>query len=303
MPKILVVDDSAADRTLVSGLLERQPEWLIRQCVNGREALDTLRAPLPDLVVTDLQMPEMDGLELVRSLKEDWPFIPVILLTARGSEDIAAQALRAGAASYVPKHRLGRDLVETIRRVLTAVAADESAHRLHHYLDSSHQTLRLRNDPSQIGLLTLHVQQQLRCLPLGDETERLRVSLAFEEALKNACLHGNLELNAPASLDRPALLQAIQSRAAESPFAERMIHVDLMVDRAAATFVVRDDGRGFDHRFLLQSAVLDDQEQASCRGLALMRTIFDEVRYNESGNKVTLVKRGISPETVADDEE
>ncbi|MGD9856837.1 MAG: response regulator [Planctomycetaceae bacterium] len=303
MVTILLVDDSAVDRKLVGGLLRRQQGWSVVDCGNGQEAVAKLVPPLPDVIVTDLQMPEMDGLELVRAVKEDWPFIPVILLTARGSEAIAVNALRGGAASYVPKRRLGADLVETIRRILAAVDADRVGQRLQHYLSSSHQTFRLRNDLDQIGLLTLYVQQQLRCLPLGDETERLRVCLALEEALKNACLHGNLEMQAPATLERGQLLQTIQSRAAQPPYSQRRIHADLRVDRQAATFIVRDEGGGFDHAQLLASAVLDDQEQASTRGLALMRTIFDDVTFNEAGNEVALVKRGIKPDDVPDDDE
>lgn len=307
MPNILVVDDAAADRTLVSGLLRRQAGWMTITCNNGREALKTLTEtrtpPLPDLVVTDLQMPEMDGLELVRVIKEEWPSIPVILLTARGSEEIAVEALRGGAASYVPKRRLGVDLVETIRRVLAAVDADQAGQHLQHYLTASHQTFLLRNDLEQIRWLTLHVQQQLRCLPLGDEIERLRVSLAFEEALRNACLHGNLELTNPGRMERGELLRAIQSRGAELPYSQRRIRAVVRVDRQRAEFTIRDEGRGFDHARLLASAVLDDQEQASSRGLALMRTIFDEVTFQDSGNEVLLVKRGVVTECLTDDEE
>ncbi len=308
MPAILVVDDSAVDQKLVSGLLKREPDWSVAVCGNGREAVSALTSPsadrpMPDLIVTDLQMPEMDGLELVQAVKEDWPFIPVILLTARGSEEIAADALRGGAASYVPKRRLGADLVETVRRVLAAVDADQTGHRLQHYLYTSHQTFRLRNDLDQIGQLTLYVQQQLRCLPLGDETERLRVCLGLEEALKNACLHGNLEMEAPTEIGRQELLRTIQVRASQQPFSQRQIHVGLKVDRDVATFSVRDEGDGFDHARLLQSAVLDDQEDASTRGLALMRTIFDEVTFNEAGNEITLVKRGVNPDDLLDDDE
>jgi CheY-like chemotaxis protein len=69
---------------------------------NGRDALEKIKSAPPDLVVTDLVMPEMDGLELVKEVRRTYPTIPVILMTAHGSEEIAAAALKAGAASYVP---------------------------------------------------------------------------------------------------------------------------------------------------------------------------------------------------------
>ena len=65
------------------------------------------------MILTDLVMPDMEGLELVRRVRAEHPQIPVILVTAYGSEDVAMQALRAGAANYIPKKQLARDLVPT----------------------------------------------------------------------------------------------------------------------------------------------------------------------------------------------
>lgn len=305
MPSILVVDDSAVDRKLVSGLLAREADWSTQTSINGREALSLLETPpLPDLIVTDLQMPEMDGLELVEAIKNEYPFIPVVLLTAKGSEEIAADALRRGAASYVPKRRLADDLVETITRILNSVDADRHHLRLLHYLSASDQTFLLRNDLEQIGQLATYVQQLLRCLPLGDETERLRVSLAFEEALANACVHGNLEVDTPlAGTSNDELTQLVQQRASQAPYFSRRIEVRAQVDRAQASFTIRDEGAGFDHGTLLANAVLDDQGVASTRGLALMRTIFDKVTFNEAGNEVTLVKQALTVDALLDEDE
>jgi len=287
----------------IAGLLARQPDWSAPTCVHGREAIAVLETPpLPDVIVTDLQMPEMDGLELVEAVKDEHPFIPVILLTAKGSEEIAADALRRGAASYVPKRRLAEDLVSTISRILTSIDADRNHLRLLRHLSSSDQTFALRNDFEQISQLATHVQQLLRCLPLGDETERLRVSLAFEEALRNACLHGNLEIASPATgADPEELSKLIRRRSAENPYCKRRIEVTTRIDRQTATFVIRDEGPGFDHTKLLGEAVLDDQEDASTRGLALMRTIFDQVEFNEPGNRVTLVKNALTVDQILDE--
>src|ERR1700730_9966939 len=103
MATLLVVDDSAMDRRLVGGILDKNPEWTVLYAVNGKEALAEIENNIPDLVLTDMQMPEMNGLQLVTTVKEEYPLIPVVLMTAQGSEEIAVQALRAGAASYVPK--------------------------------------------------------------------------------------------------------------------------------------------------------------------------------------------------------
>ena len=81
----------------------------------------TLKERLPDLIVTDLQMPRMDGLALVEAVRSDHPSVPVVLITAHGSEDIAAKA-RSGAASYVPKRHLAQDLAAVVTHIIAMAA-------------------------------------------------------------------------------------------------------------------------------------------------------------------------------------
>ena len=119
MATILVVDDSPVDRNLVGGLLKMAPSApTVRFACNGREAMEFIRHEVPQLVVTDLMMPEMDGLDLVADIVKTHASVPVVLMTGAGSEEIAVQALRAGAASYVPKSALADMLVETIESLL-----------------------------------------------------------------------------------------------------------------------------------------------------------------------------------------
>ncbi len=87
MHTVLVVDDSAIDRRLASGLLERDGGYQILLATCGKDALVALKAQPIDLVLTDLQMDEMDGLELVEAVRADFPLTPVILMTALGSEE------------------------------------------------------------------------------------------------------------------------------------------------------------------------------------------------------------------------
>ena len=125
MPSVLVVDDLPADRHLVAEYLKDAFE--LRFAANGAEALEKLEQGTPDLVVTDLMMPEVDGLELVRACRSQYPLVPVILMTSQGTEETVVQALQQGAASYVPKHAFPRRLVSTVRNVL-AVSGHRRVH-------------------------------------------------------------------------------------------------------------------------------------------------------------------------------
>jgi CheY-like chemotaxis protein len=292
VPNVLVVDDSEVDRRLVGGLLDKHGGFGVVYARDGRAALREFATAVPDLVLTDLQMPEMDGLELVTAIKGDFPLTPVILMTAQGSEDIAAEALRRGAASYVPKKRLAEALIETVERVLSAACEDRTHSRLMHHVTASDMSFEIGNDPSLMQSLVSYLQQSLRCLPLGDETERLRVGIALDEALKNAYYHGSLEVTTGVGWPhRKAIDQIVRERLREGPYRDRRIRVRARITRSEARFEIRDEGPGFDHARYENAAETGFKEEDTGRGIVLMRTIMDEIRYNDDGNEVTLIKR------------
>jgi DNA-binding response OmpR family regulator len=100
---VLVVDDHPEVRAWIRGHLA--PRYRVLEAANGREALATARRGTPDLVVSDVMMPEMDGYDLVRALRADPELeaVPVVLLTARGSDESRIEGLRRGADVYLTK--------------------------------------------------------------------------------------------------------------------------------------------------------------------------------------------------------
>lgn len=118
--KVLVVDDSPLTRELLVSLLESVGYQVI-QAVDGGQAVDVLGREAVDIVVTDLEMPRVDGLELTRRLKSHATFrsLPVVIVTTRGSEADRRRGMEAGADGYVTKGDLVRqDLVDVVARLL-----------------------------------------------------------------------------------------------------------------------------------------------------------------------------------------
>src|SRR5262245_31269229 len=159
MAKVLIVDDSEFERQRAGKLLELRPgvpalefagELTPMFAGDGLEALAAIEAEKPDVVVTDMQMPRMDGLTLVRRVRLKYPLIPVILMTSQGSEEIALEALQRGAASYVPKRNLARDLRDTVEVVLASAQAKVDHARLLECLRRTESHFELENDPSLI---------------------------------------------------------------------------------------------------------------------------------------------------------
>ena len=292
MPTVLVVDDAAVDRRLVGGLLGQDPELTVAFAANGTHALTMMRDNVPALVVTDLIMPEMNGLELVTAIRERHPFVPVILMTSKGNEDIAVQALQRGAASYVPKSQLAAKLLDTIHAVFDASRPREGQARLLTHVVRSVCTFRLDNDCTLFPPLINYLQENAARFGLCDQTERVRMGIALEEALVNALYHGNLEVQSSLmEEDHDAYYALVEERSQISPYRERRIEVELQLSLEEAVITIRDDGPGFDSTALPDPTDPVNLDKVSGRGVLLMRTFVDELRFNEQGNQVTLIKR------------
>ena len=297
MSKILVVDDSEVDRRLVGGLLTKGGDHDVDYAENGDAALAKVRGARPDLIVTDLQMPERDGLELTTAIRLHYPEVPVILVTAHGSEALAVEALEQGAASYVPKSQLADLLAETVDDVLSLSRADRSYAKLIDCLRGAEFTFSLTNDPELIDPLVDLAQQMIAGIGLCDVTDRFRVGVALRETLLNALHRGNLEISAQQAqqargdTEPGGLERLVRQRCGQAPYSGRKIFVDMRITGEEARFVIRDEGPGFDTASLPASADLSGMDATSGRGLVLMRSFMDNVSFNGKGNEVTLVKR------------
>src|SRR4051812_13242024 len=192
MATVLVVDDSPADRRLAGGLLEKRAGLTahdkrtgltVAYAANGREALEAIERSAPDLVLTDLQMPEVNGLELVEQIKSRFPLVPVILMTAHGSEDIAIQALQRGAASYVPKKSLAHDLGETLEQVLSAAQTSRNQHRILESLTRLESHFELENDVTLVAPLVGHLEDAVARVKLSEPSGLILLGVALHEAL------------------------------------------------------------------------------------------------------------------------
>lgn len=301
MTTVLVVDDSAVDRVLVGNLLGNKPQWTIDSAGNGAEALSRMKEVTPDVVVTDLQMPEMDGLELVTAIRRQYPGLPVILMTAYGSEALAVEALEKGAASYVPKSQLAEKLLGTVEKVVALARAECNYEDLIDCMTQIEFTISLKNNTALIDPLVELVEQMVAGVQFCDVTERLQIGMALKEALINALFHGSLELSveqmqeALAKLRRGEEVGLVKDPRWEPPYRDRRICVRARLSASEVRFVIRDDGPGFDVTAVPESKDPGALEPGRGRGLALMRNLMDEVTFNEAGNEVTMVKRSMRP--------
>jgi len=117
--RVLLVDDHALLRTGVANIINQEPDLrVIAEAGDGVEALAAYDAHRPDVILLDLRMPRMEGVEVVRRIREKDPSARVIVLTTYDTDDEISQALKAGAKAYVLKDIAAEALVGCIRQVL-----------------------------------------------------------------------------------------------------------------------------------------------------------------------------------------
>lgn len=298
MTKILVAEDSSTQAAQIRGLLE-EANYEVDVVANGKEALQRLRSgAAPDLVLTDMVMPVMDGLQLVRAIRVHYSDIPVILMTSQGTDAIAIEALEDGAAGYVPKSQVSLRLVDEIAQVLHVSQVNRSYERLLGSLTRTEFAFQLSNDVELIDPLVDLLLQMMAGMRLCDSTGRVRVGLAIEHALLNALYRGNLEISLAEMLTtREMMVQGppsaglAEQRLSQSPYCDRRIDLDVKMSPDEARFVIRDEGPGFDTSKLPSRGNPEALEDKGGHGLLLMRTFMDEVTFNAQGNEVTMVKR------------
>ena len=293
MTRVLVVDDSAIDRYVAGTLLEEHSGWTAIFAEDGREALAFLKQEVPDLVLTDLQMPEINGLELTEAIRRDYPFVPVILMTAHGSEEIAGAALQRGASSYVPKKNLARDLVHTVEKVLAISRTARNLQQVIECMSETESRFQVMNDPARLQPLIGYFQDLMSQMKIVDKSGLIRVGTALHEALVNAIEHGNLELRSELRDidDRQAYLVLLAQRREIPPYRDRRLQVTAKFNYKEAVYCIRDEGPGFDTSKLPDPTDPTNLDKVSGRGLYLIRTFMDEVFFNAAGNEITLIKR------------
>jgi len=298
MALVLVVDDSAMDRRLAGALLTKRG-FEVDYAADGREALTKIEAKRPDLVVTDLQMPEMTGLELVVAVRKRFPSLPVVLMTAHGSEAIAMLALKTGASSFVPKRRLADDLGNTAEAIIS-ITLDAGRISTVDPLEVRQVRFELGPDMAALGEVVSQLESHLVHVGLSDETAVLQVAVALREAIVNAIVHGNLEVSSELlESGGSGFAELVEKRKKEAPFRDRRAVVLARYAPGEVTYTITDEGPGFDPSTLPDATDVENLEKASGRGLMLIRMFMDEVTFNAKGNEISMTKRKSPSEPVS----
>lgn len=296
MATILLAEDSATHTALIRSVLESDSHR-VNCVVNGREAIQAIEQSIPDLVVTDLRMPEMNGQELVQELVRTYPTVPSIVVTARGSENLAVDALAMGAANFVPKNSMRALLNRVVRQTLRISEVDAIFHDFPGRLRQPEFSFRLGNDIEAIEPAILFVVQSLAAAIRMTPTERIRVGTALASAVFNSICYGNLEVRDEDTIVSRLLagdstgVRDLVERASQSPYRERMVDLKVSVGTFDTRILVAHDGPGRLARLTPAPGTPESFELEQCRGMMLMTSFMDELVFHSGCTEVVMVKR------------
>lgn len=293
MARVLIAEESVTLADSLQRLLE-QAGHTVEIARNGAQALTALRREPADVVIADLHLPDMHGMQLVERLREEYPQLPVIFATGADTNDMLVEILPTTAPGVLTEESLEAELFPTLKSALVEASGERGRDSVLGQLSYHEFQFVLPNDLDLVGPLVRELDEMLQRMRLCDQPSRMRIGVALHEALVNAIVHGNLEVDSEhREGEGQGYSELIRERQQLAPFRDRRVYVTARVSPAQAEFVIRDEGPGF------QPDQVDDPtdpahlERPHGRGLHLIRLFLDDVRHNESGNEITLVKRKV----------
>lgn len=294
--KILVADDQKSILMLLQDVLEEQG-YEVLTASDGIAALELYREHRPAFTLTDISMPGLSGLELLRQIKALSPEAAVMLMTGAGSETFAIEALRGGAVNYFHKPVDLNELTSTLSRYATLASGYDYENTAPQFLVGEKLQLALRNDVNQVNHAVQLIINHARAIFPLSEIFTLRFGLY--EMIVNAIEHGNLGITyeeKSKALEANRLSELMEQRKREPERINHRVMITCELDPEGLRCTIRDQGQGFKHNVysdIEDPASLFEQIGTSLhgRGIVLTRLQFDEMTFNDLGNEVCIVKR------------
>jgi DNA-binding response OmpR family regulator len=283
---LLVVADNVDTQTVILEHARAHGHSVI-SATTPALGLSTFDMTQPDIVITDLFLPEQGGITLVKQIRERRPTCPVVLLTDVGHGESTMEGLRAGALDYVQQPIHEESFAQVLQRAIHSLPAsvDDAPG-----VDRLEYVLVMGPDPS-------YVESTVNWLIQGTamglmEMRQLHLRAALQELVMNAVEHGCLELRYQDKIEAMAKDQydeLISRRRQEARFRDRRVTIRAIYDKRqqALTYRIADEGKGFNWKTLVSSRNdVCPTGDASGRGVFLTRSFFPDILYNDRGNEV-----------------
>ncbi|MBN2713072.1 MAG: response regulator [Planctomycetes bacterium] len=274
---ILVVDDELNIRKLIRNVLSKIPGFVVETASDGTEAVEFLESNNynVNLIITDMQMPRMNGLELIKEVLKDHPTIPIVVLTAHKNDRNVIECLEQGSVEYLTKPISVDKLQQVVKRVLDRHARFEGAGEKIEVKSEVKGWIEI-TAPTDFEYVERFQKftALLGSLPINDEV-REDIRVAVDELGQNAVEWGNRNNRT------------------------KRIHLSYCVFKDRIVFKIEDEGEGFDPEQLRDPSVdplahimerMKEGKRAGGYGVFITGKLMDDITYSERGNVVVMTK-------------
>ncbi len=264
MAKILVVDDEEIVRSTLKRALGRDG-MVVTAASTAKEALEILKKERIDLIITDVKMPEMDGITFLKTVKNDNIEVPVIVATGFATVEMTREALQAGAYNFITKPFEIEAVLSIVKKGLELKREIVRNKEVASFAKCAFNT-EIPSRGNLLGGVIYCILEQARMMGFSPRVIATEILITLDEAITNAHKHGNKS----------------------DP--NKKIVVRAGIDSEKLDILIRDEGEGFDPKKLINPLSPEGLERNCGRGVFLMNTYMDEVVFNDKGNEVKLVK-------------
>jgi YesN/AraC family two-component response regulator len=292
---ILIVDDEQIIRNVLKRKLEQSTSYTVFTADDGEPALEIFRKENIDLVISDLLMVRMNGIELLRNLKQIDAKVPVIIITGYGTLDDAIEAIKLGAEDFIKKPFDISEVISTIEKTFKKQEEEADQRAIIKHIAKEDVELEIPTDFEFLNKVINYIFSHLRARWLVGSEDLHDVKVCLYEALYNALEHGSLEISEEEKVSilengQQAYKEFLLQRLQDERYRDKKIHVGLWISPQDMRVAIRDEGPGFDATKRLNNMNTEELFKSSGRGLLLINSLMDEVSFNPSGNEITMRK-------------
>ena len=287
---VLVVDDDELIRQSLSQFLQHRG-FHVLTAKNGEEGFDLYQRERPEITFTDLEMPRMGGLELMKEILSVDKEAHIVVMTAFGHEEAILEALRGGAEDFFKKPLDYTEVNEALTNLETKILEAEGHGVDQGFVLEERIRLEIPNDLNIVSTVVNKITASLRYFYESAIVHGIQGALI--EMIVNAIEHGNLGISyeeKTQALEEDRLNAMILEKSQQPDLARKRVSIDYHLNAENVTYVITDEGSGFNIEELPDPGDPENLWLGHGRGILMTQALMDDVKYNDKGNEVALVK-------------
>ncbi|MFQ3579154.1 MAG: response regulator [Bacteroidales bacterium] len=288
--KVLLVEDDPASMAFLEILVQKEG-YHIEKADNGKIALELFESFKPDIILSDINMAQMNGLELLEKIRGQKSDIIFILLTAYTSEEFVIKAIKHGANNYLKKPLSKDTIIGLLRKYKTLIEHQRNEKKLSNFVKKYNFTLQMVTEINLIPEIVNYLVQETGDIFTPDK--KLDIKLGLNELIINAVEHGNLEISytdKSSALLNNSLETLYESRMNNLSLAQRTVEIKYSLSKEYCEWIITDQGKGFSPSAIPSPLTEDGIMKLHGRGIFISKYHFDEMEYLGCGNQVRVRK-------------